>query len=98
MRFCHTHVCSFLDDPNWTTNILNELFELNEEVENIEEVDNDIKQFEDTNLIDGIENMTVSNISGTGMPGHCRSELWSCLSSLMETGIRHVKNPGDIFR
>ena len=99
MRFCHTHVCSFLDDPNWTTNILNELFELNEEMENKEEEEAvEINPFEDTNLMRGIENMSVSNISGTGMPGHCRSELWSCLSSLMETGIRHVKNPGDIFR
>ena len=87
-----------LDDPNWTTKILNELFELYEEVENTEEVDDDIKHFEDTNLLSGIKNMTVSNIIDTGMPGHCRSELWSCLSSLMETGIRQVKNPGDMFR
>ena len=88
-----------LDDPNWTTNILYELFELNEEMENEEEEEHEeIRHFEDTNLIGGIKNITVSNISDTGMPGHCRSELWSCLSSLMETGIRQVKNPGDMFR
>ena len=75
------------------------MFELNEEMENEEEEEHEeIRHFEDTNLIGGIENITVSNISDTGMPGHCRSKLWSCLSSLMEMGIRHVKNPEDIFR
>ena len=84
-----------LDDPNWTTNILNEIFELHEE---IEEVNQDTRPFEDTNFMDGIENTIVNNTSDIQMPGHCRSELWACLSSLLETGIRHVKKPEDLFR
>ena len=91
-------LCHILDDPNWTTNILNELFELNEEVENSEE-DDSTKHFEDSNnIMSGIEKMVVSNISDAEMPGHCRAELWSCLSSLMERGIKHVRSPGDIVR
>ena len=84
-----------LDDPNWTTNILNEIFELHEE---IEEVNPDTRPFEDTNLMDGIENTIVNDTSDIQMSGHCRSELWTCLSSLLETGIRHVKMPEDLFR
>ena len=85
-----------LDDPNWTTNILNDIFELHEE---IEEVNHGTRPFEDKNLENVIENTFMSNSSDLHqMPGHCRSELWSCLSSLLERGIRHVKNPEDVFR
>ena len=78
-----------LDDPNWTTNILNEIFELHEEIEEVNQ---------DTNPMDGIEKTIVNNTSDLQMPGHCRSELWACLSSLLETGIRHVQKPEDLFR
>ena len=40
----------------------------------------------------------MNNVSDTGMPGHCRSELWSCLSSVLERGIRYVKKTGDVIR
>ena len=40
----------------------------------------------------------MNNVGDTGMPGHCRSELWSCLSSVLERGIRYVKKTGDVIR
>ena len=32
------------------------------------------------------------------IPGHCRSEVWSCLSSVLERGIRYVKRQEDVIR
>ena len=69
-------------DPNWMTNLLEELLE--EETQETE-VDNE---------------MTVAvNASQTSsMPEDCRLEVWQCMSGVLETGIRYVETPRDIFR
>ena len=69
-------------DPNWMTNLLDELLE---EENQVTEVDNE---------------MTVAvNASQTSsMPEDCRLEVWQCMSGVLETGIRYVETPRDMFR
>ena len=81
-------VGTLTDDPNWLTNIVNEIFEINEKV-NKEESEESI----DTSLLSSVtRNSTVS-----GMPGVCRSEVWSCMSGVMEGGVKYVEKPEDIY-
>ena len=85
------------DDPNWLTNIVSEIFEINEEVnkeegeEFIEERSVDIDT--DPSLLSSL----TRNTTESGMKGVCRSEVWSCMSGVMEGGIKYVEKPGDIY-
>ena len=75
-----------LDNPNWASNILNELVELNQELETEKSNETEKIALEDPHF-------------GSAMiPGHCRSEVWSCLSSVLERGIRYVKRQEDVIR
>ena len=89
----------FTENPSWMTNILSEILEINEEV-NREESDQfrDIKRRSlDTDNSPNILSNVASNSTGAGLPGVCRSEVWSCMSGVMEGGIKYVEQPGDIY-
>ena len=84
-------VGTLTDDPNWLTNIVNEIFEINEEVYKEE---SEKESIDTSRLVSSVtRNSTVS-----GMPGLCRSEVWSCMSGVMEGGIKYVEKPEDIYR
>ena len=69
-------------DPNWMTNLLEELLE--EETQETEAED---------------EMRAAVNTSQTSsMPEDCRLEVWRCMSGVLETGIRYVETPRDMFR
>ena len=43
------------------------------------------------------EELKFSN-STSLMPEDCRLEVWQCMSGVLETGIRYVETPRDMFR
>ena len=81
------------------SNIISEILKISEEVNNEQDepwsdiekrsVDNDF----DTSLVSSV----ARNTTMSGMPGVCRSEVWSCMSGVMEGGIKYVERPGDIY-
>ena len=87
----------FIEDPQWMSNILSEILKINEEVNN-EQVEqfSDIEKRSvdtDTSLLSSV----TRNSTESGMRGVCRSEVWSCMSGVMEGGIKYVEKPGDIY-
>ena len=40
----------------------------------------------------------VSPNQTSSMPEDCRLEVWQCMSGVLETGIRYVETPRDIYR
>ena len=40
----------------------------------------------------------VSHNQTSAMPEDCRLEVWQCMSGVLETGIRYVETPRDIYR
>ena len=40
----------------------------------------------------------VSHNQTSSMPEDCRLEVWQCMSGVLETGIRYVETPRDMFR
>ena len=38
-----------------------------------------------------------NNSSRPGMPELCRTEVWQCMSGVLETGIPYVERPSDIY-
>ena len=81
-------VGTLTDDPNWLTNIVNEIFEISEEVNKEES-----EESSDTSLLSSV----TRNSTMSGMPGLCRSEVWACMSGVMEGGIKYVERPEDIY-
>ena len=69
-------------DPNWVTNLLEELLELRETEEN-----------EDTS-----SELSKTTAETSSMPEDCRLEVWQCMSGVLESGIRYVETPRDIYR
>ena len=51
----------------------------------------------DTDNSPNILSSVASNSTGAGMSGVCRSEVWSCMSGVIEGGIKYVEQPGDIY-
>ena len=69
-------------DPNWVTNLLEELLELEETQEN-----------EDTS-----SELSKTTAETSSMPEDCRLEVWQCMSGVLESGIRYVETPRDMYR
>ena len=90
------------EDPHWMSNIISEILELNEEVNN--EESEEIGEIEKRSFETKYEfslnttSSAASNSTGAGMSGVCRSEVWSCMSGVMEGGIKYVEKPGDIYK
>ena len=40
----------------------------------------------------------VNTSQTSSMPEDCRLEVWQCMSGVLETGIRYVETPRDMFR
>ena len=41
---------------------------------------------------------TVNHNQTSAMPEDCRLEVWQCMSGVLETGIRYVETPRDMYR
>ena len=82
------------------SNILSEILKISEEVNNEQnEPWSDIeKRSVDTDFDTSLLSSVTRNDTVSGMPGVCRSEVWSCMSGVMEGGIKYVEKPGDIYR
>ena len=94
MRFHTFYLLSgqFTDDPNWITNILDELSQLNEEVSNEEQEEEESSGLAKRSAWGGeVEAAEATNHT-------CRAEVWHCMSGVMETGIKYVERPDDIYR
>ena len=93
MRFHTFYLLSgqFTDDPNWITNILDELSQLNEEVSNEEEEEESSGLAKRSAWGGEVEAAEATNHT-------CRAEVWHCMSGVMETGIKYVERPDDIYR
>ena len=72
-------------NPDWISNILQQLLEETQENE-----DNGRRFSKITAEVN--QNQTSS------MPEDCRLEVWQCMSRVLETGIRYVETPRDMFR
>ena len=88
------------DDPNWLTNTVSDIFEIIEEVNKDESEESIEKRSIDTDYDTSLSLLSSvnRNNTGSGMPGVCRSEVWSCMSGVMEGGIKYVEKPEDIYR
>ena len=86
------------DDPNWLTNTVSDIFEIIEEVNKDESEESIEKRSVDTDYDTSLLSSVTRNTTGSGMPGVCRSEVWNCMSGVMEGGIKYVEKPGDIYR
>ena len=40
----------------------------------------------------------VKQNQSSSMPEDCRLEVWQCMSGVLETGVRYVETPSDMFR
>ena len=89
----------FTEDPQWMSNIISEILKISEEVNNEQDEPwSDIeKRSVDTDFDTSLVSSVTSNTTMSGMPGVCRSEVWSCMSGVMEGGIKYVERPGDIY-
>ena len=88
---------TFTDDPNWLTNIVSEIFEINEEV-NKEESEEQIEERSfNSDYGPSLLTSVTRNTTVSGMAGVCRSEVWSCMSGVMEGGIKYIERPEDIY-
>ena len=67
-------------DPNWMTNLLEELLE-------------ETQGNEDTS-----RELSKTTAETSSMPEDCRLEVWQCMSGVLESGIRYVETPRDIYR
>lgn len=90
---------SFTNDPNWLLNLLDEISDLNEDVLNENSVDYDTEEADvDTDFDHGlVSRISVNESDSSQMQGQCRSEVWHCMSGVMEGGIKYIKQPADIF-
>ena len=90
----------FTEDPQWISNILNEVLEINEELnkEQIEPFSDFEKRSVDTDYGTSLLTSVTRNTTVSGMAGVCRSEVWSCMSGVMEEGIKYIERPEDIYR
>ena len=80
-------------NPDWISNILEQLLEETQENEDSSEFSgtgSDIKLSQTTAKV--AQNQTSS------MPEDCRLEVWQCMSGVLETGVRYVETPSDIYR
>ena len=68
-------------DPNWMTNLLEELLEETQE----NEANNEMTA-------------TANHNQTSSMPEDCRLEVWQCMSGVLESGIRYVETPRDMYR
>ena len=85
------------DDPSWMTNILEEILQTYEEVNNEREESSSSNT--SISAVDTVtsdyENPITNTTNGRGF---CRSEVWHCMSGVLEGGIRYVEKPEDIYR
>ena len=90
------------DDPNWLTHILEEVLQTYEEVNNERKLEESSSSDISKRSIDTVTSeyaddyVTISN--STSGRGFCRSEVWHCMSGVLEGGIRYVEKPEDIYR
>lgn len=84
------------DDPSWMTNILEEILQTYEEVNNEREESSSSNT--SISAVDTVtsdyENPITNTTNGRGF---CRSEVWHCMSGVLEGGIRYVEKPEDIY-
>ena len=90
----------FTVDQQWMSNVLSEILEINERVNNeqIEQFSDIEKRSVDSDFDTSLLSSLTRNTTESGMKGVCRSEVWSCMSGVMEGGIKYVEKPGDIYR
>ena len=89
----------YTEDPQWISNVLSEILEISEEVinEQIEPFNVIEKRDVDTDYDTSLLSSMTRNSTVSGMPGVCRSEVWSCMSGVMEGGIKYVEKPEDFY-
>ena len=89
----------FTVDQQWMSNVLSEILEINERVNNeqIEQFSDIEKRSVDSDFDTSLLSSLTRNTTESGMKGVCRSEVWSCMSGVMEGGIKYVEKPGDIY-
>ena len=89
----------YTEDPQWISNVLSEILEISEEVinEQIEPFNVIEKRDVDTDYDTSLLSSVTRNSTVSGMPGVCRSEVWSCMSGVMEGGVKYVEKPEDIY-
>ena len=69
-------------NPHWMTNLLEELLKV------------------ETQETEANNEMTAAvNTSQTSsMPEDCRLEVWQCMSGVLESGVRYMETPKDMYR
>ena len=67
-------------------NLLEQMLELSQEHED------ESSEFSKMMTAEVPQNQTSS------MPEDCRLEVWQCMSGVLETGIRYMETPRDIYR
>ena len=81
-----------MEDPEWLSNVLQEIVNVNEELNALEEDAGEISEISKRS-VESPQNTSLSS----GMPVECRREVWQCMSGVMEAGLRLVERPEDIY-
>ena len=81
-----------MEDPEWLSNVLQEIVNVNEELNALEEDAGEISEISKRS-VESPQNTSLSS----GMPVECRREVWQCMSGVMEAGLRLVEMPEDIY-
>ena len=53
---------------------------------------------EETEENENTNEMIKTTAESSSMPEDCRLEVWQCMSGVLESGIRYVETPRDMFR
>ena len=72
--------------------------EVNNERELEESSSSDISKRSMDKVTSDYEHNYVTISNSTSGHGVCRSEVWHCMSGVLEGGLRYVEKPEDIYR
>ena len=64
----------------------------------LEELLEETQENEDNNSQFSKFTAAVNQNQTSSMPEDCRLEVWQCMSGVLETGIRYVETPRDMYR
>ena len=92
MHFISANV---IEDPHSIVNIISDVWQTYEEVINEEDGAHDELSKRSIESDDDYDKFIMSRNSSDS--NVCRSEIWKCMSGVMEGGIKYIKEPEDIY-
>ena len=82
-----------LEDPAWLSSALEDILKMQEELTSSEE---ELSQSQLSKRSASLSPSANSSRPGL-MPEECRTEVWQCMSGVMEAGVSYVDRPSQLY-